>query len=77
VPPVGRGDPVVEQTVGLVPEPLGVDRIADRGEVLEELLHQVISRSLSRAAQDHRDELMENWDRCRLHQMPMKIEPLA
>lgn len=27
-------------------------------------------------AQDHRVELMENWDRCALLEMPMKIEPL-
>ena len=27
-------------------------------------------------AQDHRGELMENWDRCRLREMPTKIEPL-
>jgi hypothetical protein len=27
-------------------------------------------------AQDHRVELMENWDRCALLEMPTKIEPL-
>jgi len=27
-------------------------------------------------AQEHQPELMENWDRCRLREMPMKIEPL-
>ena len=27
-------------------------------------------------AQDHRIELMENWDRCRLLEMPTRIEPL-
>ena len=27
-------------------------------------------------AQDHRVELMENWDRCRLLEMPTRIEPL-
>lgn len=27
-------------------------------------------------AQDHRAELMENWERCRLREMPTKIEPL-
>jgi hypothetical protein len=28
-------------------------------------------------AEAHRAELMENWELCRLHRMPMKIEPLS
>ncbi len=28
-------------------------------------------------AAPHRDELMENWERCRRNERPMKIAPLA
>jgi hypothetical protein len=28
-------------------------------------------------AEDHRPELMENWKRCRSHQMPIRIAPLT
>ena len=44
----GRDQPVVVEPVGLVPQALAFDGVPDRGEVLEELQHQVGRRAAGR-----------------------------
>ena len=43
--PVRREQPVVVEPVGVVPDALAVDRVADGGEVLEELQDEVVGRA--------------------------------
>ena len=49
-----RDQPVVVQAVGLVPQPAVVERLLDRGEVLDELQHDVGARPLPGPVQDLR-----------------------
>ena len=50
--PVWGDQPVVEEPVGVVPEALGVDGLADGCEVLDELEHQIDPRPLAATVQD-------------------------
>ena len=52
--PVGGDQPVVEEPVGVVPQALGVDGLADGREVLDELEHQIETGPLAAAVQDGR-----------------------
>ncbi len=52
--PVGGDQPVVEEAIGVVPQALGVDGLADGREVLDELEHQVEPGPLAAAVQDGR-----------------------
>ena len=52
--PVGREQPVVEEPVGLVPQPEAFQGLADAGEVLHELEHEVDAGPLAGPVQDDR-----------------------
>ena len=41
--PVGGDQPVIEQPVDVIPQPLAVHGVADGGEVLDELEHEVLA----------------------------------